>query len=415
MHRCALVSVSLFQLLGWLGQAKAGPIMISVNTTKADDNGVLNVATGFTIDTGTNAKPATSFKTPDGQTYNGRTVTQANGPSIVAFDLIGLSIQKNVDLSITGMNPIAFVTSEDINIFGNLDASGQPADGNNGGAGGAGGGSGGGASKDGSAAPGVNTGQGKAGGNNIIPGGGGGGGYGGRGGAGTTAGQAVGNTQGGAGGAAYGQSDLSVLLGGGGGGGAKGAMAAGGGGGGGAILLFSEGTMTISGSVSANGGRSSILNFSYGGGGGAGGSILLEDCRAGDIQLTGKVFARGGNGGDSTTMAGAGGGGGGGRVYIGDSTVELTRVFVDGGRGGDNSGAIKPENGTMGTKTLGMSEDCVPEPSSYVLLIAGIGILAGYRLKKGAPLPVLLVGGLRKSGRQVLPLRAQNEARPQGG
>jgi hypothetical protein len=385
MLRRALMLVPLVLLLERPGQAEAGPVMISVNTTMANANGLLDATADFTIDTGTTATPTTSFKSPDGHTYNGRVFNQANGPPIVVYDLTDLSISRRVDVSLTGMNPIAFLTTNNITISGMLNANGQAADGNKGGAAGAGGGNGGAATKDGSAAPRANTGQGMHGGNNTIPGGGGGGGYGGTGGAGTTAGQAVGNTKGGDGGAMYGQRDLSVLFGGGGGGGAKGASAAGGGGGGGAIMLFAEGDMLISGRVTANGGRSSIANANYGGGGGAGGSILLEDCLPGEIQITGRVSANGGNGGDATTMAGAGGGGGGGRVYIADPDVSLDKVFVDRGGRGDNSGRIKAEAGMMGTKAQGMSINCTPEPTSFVLLAAGIGIIAASRMKVAGP------------------------------
>ncbi|HEV3310446.1 MAG TPA: hypothetical protein VG815_08005 [Chloroflexota bacterium] len=385
MLRRALLLVPLVLFLGRPRQAEAGPVMISVNTTMAKANGMLDATASFTINTGTTATPTTSFTLPDGQTFNGRVVNQANGPPIVVYDLTDLSIARRVDVSLTGMNPIAFLTTNNISISGALDANGQNADGSRGGAGGAGGGNGGVATKDGSAAPGANTGQGMQGGNNTIPGGGGGGGYGGTGGAGTTAGQAVGNTKGGDGGAMYGQRDLSVLFGGGGGGGAKGASAAGGGGGGGAIMLFAEGDLSISGAVTANGGRSSIADASYGGGGGAGGSILLEDCLPGEIQIKGRVSARGGAGGDSTTMAGAGGGGGGGRAYIADPDVSLDRVSVNGGVRGINSGKAQAEAGMMGTKVQGMSMNCTPEPSSFVLLVAGIGILAASRMKVAGP------------------------------
>lgn len=386
MPRRALLLVPLVALLGRPGQAKAGPLTIAVNTTMANANGMLSATAAFTIDTGTTATPTTSFTAPDGKTYNGRVFNQANGPPIVVYDFNDFSIAGRVEVSLTGMNPIAFLTTNNINIGGTLNANGQLFDGTKGGAGGPGGGNGGAVNQDGSAAPRANTGQGMHGGNNNLPGGGGGGGYGGTGGAGTSAGPMVGNTKGGDGGAMYGQSDLSVLFGGGGGGGAKGASAVGGGGGGGAIMLFAEGDLTISGSVTANGGRSSAAGANYGGGGGAGGSILLEDCLPGEIQISGRVSATGGTGGDATTMAGAGGGGAGGRVYIADTTVSLDRVFVGGGDPGDNSGSNKAGAGMMGTKMQGMSLDCgTPEPSSFVLLVAGIGIVAAFRMKVARP------------------------------
>ena len=142
LHRTLLL-VLLVRLLARPGEAEAGPVMISVNTTMANANGTLDVTAGFSINTGTTASPTTSFKTPGGQTFTGRIFNQANGPPIVVYDLTDLSIARRIDLSITGSNPIAFLTTNNMNINGILSANGQPPDGSTGGAAGAGGGNGG--------------------------------------------------------------------------------------------------------------------------------------------------------------------------------------------------------------------------------------------------------------------------------
>ena len=137
LHRTLLL-VLLVRLPARPGEAEAGPVMISVNTTMANANGTLDVTAGFSINTGTTASPTTSFKTPGGQTFTGRIFNQANGPPIVVYDLTDLSIARRIDLSITGSNPIAFLTTNNMNINGILSANGQPPDGSTGGAAGAG-------------------------------------------------------------------------------------------------------------------------------------------------------------------------------------------------------------------------------------------------------------------------------------
>jgi hypothetical protein len=149
----ALLFLALALLLVRPGQAEAGPVMINVNTTMANANGMLDATANFTIDTGTTATPTTSFRAPDGRTYNGRVFNQTNGPPIVVYDFNDFSIARRITLSLTGMNPIAFLTTNNINISGQLNANGQAPDGGQGGAAGAGGGSGGATNRDGSAAP----------------------------------------------------------------------------------------------------------------------------------------------------------------------------------------------------------------------------------------------------------------------
>lgn len=85
----------------------------------------------------------------------------------------------------------------------------------------------------------------------------------------------------GAGGAAYGSSQLLPLIGGSGGGGGSGALSfpgSGGGGGGGAILIASSGTVNVTGSISAYGGKSGLSSGSgcgARGGYGSGGAIRI--------------------------------------------------------------------------------------------------------------------------------------------
>jgi hypothetical protein len=121
---------------------------------------------------------------------------------------------------------------------------------------------------------------------------------------------------------------LSLLQGGSGGGGATNDFNAGGGGGGGAgaIELGAIGTLSLTSTVTANGGVGGDAN--YDGGGGAGGAILLH---AGSYTLT-SLSARGGNGGGAL-----GGGAGGGRTAVLGGTLSATEVglfpLINGGNG----------------------------------------------------------------------------------
>lgn len=92
---------------------------------------------------------------------------------------------------------------------------------------------------------------------------------------------------------AYGSVRLQPLVGGSGGGGARGITTdagSGGGGGGGAILIAASGTLTITGSIQADGGDAGRQQ-AYSGGGGSGGAIHLV---ATAITGNGQLYARGG-------------------------------------------------------------------------------------------------------------------------
>jgi hypothetical protein len=198
-----------------------------------------------------------------------------------------------------------------------------------------------------------------------------GGGFGGRGGNGgsvvvSSQGEFISHPFGGApGGGSYG--NLAISLQGGSGGGSEiGRAMSPGGGGGGAIEVGAVGAITVSGSISANGG--------YGSGGGSGGDIFLH----GDsVALSGILSAQGG-------ASGVGGGGGGGRVLIevGPSgfSGDVGSINVSGGSGGfippPSSGPFPPPSsgpfsgdGAPGVITITV----VPEPVSLVLL--GLGLL----------------------------------------
>jgi hypothetical protein len=114
-----------------------------------------------------------------------------------------------------------------------------------------------------------------------------------------------------------GTTDLSSMTFGGGGGGAAvdGSGTVGTGGYGGGIVLISSRTLTVSGSVSAQGGDGTSENYG-GGGGGAGGSILLRGQNVTVNSGVSALYGRGGNYPGSGWSTRPGGNGGGGRIRI---------------------------------------------------------------------------------------------------
>lgn len=139
---------------------------------------------------------------------------------------------------------------------------------------------------------------------------------------------------GGAGGSSYGNERILPLVGGSGGGGGGGTniySGGGGGGGGGAIVIASSTTISVTGSISANGGAGTngeTQYYSYyyntyfsggGGGGGAGGAIRLI---ANSIGGNGSLNANGAAGGWGWNVAG--GTGSAGRIRFEASTITRT-------------------------------------------------------------------------------------------
>ncbi|MEY4744419.1 MAG: hypothetical protein RL272_364, partial [Candidatus Parcubacteria bacterium] len=115
-----------------------------------------------------------------------------------------------------------------------------------------------------------------------------------------------------------------------------------GGAGGGVVRITVTGTLTLNGTISADGGNGAI-NVGNAGGGGAGGSVYVT---AGTINgTTGSFEAKGGNGADSSND---GGGGGGGRISVnhggGSFAFDSTDFNVAGGTAAGTATA-----GTKGT------------------------------------------------------------------
>jgi hypothetical protein len=95
-----------------------------------------------------------------------------------------------------------------------------------------------------------------------------------------------------------------------------------GGNGGGAVKILASGTLTLNGTISANG-DDGAGDGTTGGGGGAGGSVWIE---ATSFAGSGSVTATGGN---SPAVAFQGGGGGGGRVLMFCTTTNTFSGTVD--------------------------------------------------------------------------------------
>jgi hypothetical protein len=130
----------------------------------------------------------------------------------------------------------------------------------------------------------------------------------------------------------YGSELLQPIIGGSGGGGGRGGTnytGSGGGGGGGAILIASSGTLTITGSINASGGKSGAVTGEGGGGRGAGGSGGAIRLVATKIAGTGTLFAYGGcdyayNSGNCDPNGGPGYQGSPGRIRLEPETMSFT-------------------------------------------------------------------------------------------
>ena len=112
------------------------------------------------------------------------------------------------------------------------------------------------------------------------------------------------------------------------------------GGNGGGLVKISAGTLTLSGSIIANGGTATV----YYAGGGSGGGILLN---VGTLTGAGTISANGGA--NSSGFDSYSGGGGGGRIaiYYTDKAAFAGTVTANGGLGGN--GTTLTQNGSTGT------------------------------------------------------------------
>jgi hypothetical protein len=216
---------------------------------------------------------------------------QAGGPDVVVLPVAGLAIARGASLKVSGGRPVIVAVYGDATVAGtvDVDASGiMPGAGGNVSCGNSQG-------KDGAGDPARNNGASGGGGGGFVTAGGSGGLC-------NTDGCCGGNvprnTAGGAGGVARTTTAPAPLLGGC-AGGKAGACATAGGAGGGAIQISAAGTLTVSGTVRANGAAGTLpcgANDEGGGtGGGSGGEILLEGST---LATTGATLqASGGAGG----------------------------------------------------------------------------------------------------------------------
>jgi len=214
--------------------------------------------------------------------------------------------------------------------------------------------------------------------------GGGGGGNGGAGGKGGFGFRSA-SDSGGFGGTAFLASPARLVMGGGGGAGTinnRNPLFSGGGQGGG-IVMVRAGTVTGSGTISANGmdGQDQPLNDS-GGGGGAGGSVLIL-AQNGSLPAGLSISAQGGNGGDAWPGVpailpypgerhGPGGGGGGGVIYLSSTAGALSVAPGQNGlttTANDNYGSEPGLPGVIGTTTPSdlptsiSGAECIPTPA----------------------------------------------------
>ncbi len=222
--------------------------------------------------------------------------SQAGGPELAVVALQALDVRSNGKLTIKGLRPAALIVFGDATISGTIDAS---ASGTTPGAGG----------NDASCGTSNGGDVTSCAGGSDETGGGGGGGFGTAGGRGGDGDDCGGRD----GGIARGNPALVPLLAGCRGGTAGLCSGSGSGAGGGAFQLAVGGTLTLTGSLHANGGagpgRCSGSNYFGGGGGGSGGAIRVE---ALVLSTSGaSIQANGGKGGSTTSSSGTGTGGNG--------------------------------------------------------------------------------------------------------
>lgn len=367
----------------------SGISSITINTSGASPQLTITHAGGAATFTGI---PVAAFATappnapvdPDLQPSPPLTFADASY-DIAVFTFTSFNLGSGLTITATGSRPVAILSHNGLTVSGTINASAS------GSTPGAGGGAGGTASatqfsglpaagspvvvdasnspQRGNAANGFGRNL-----NATSDRGGGGGGSWGAGGSGSL------NTNGGAG---YG--DLHVAVQGGSGGAAGRFFTVGfptdlgvGGGGGGGVEIGALGTITISGSIQANGGAGGAQN-QVGGGGGGGGAILVHGTA---VNISGSLAARGGVGGGNGSTLTGGGGGGGGQVLVAYSSpggyTSTGTVDVSGGGkvsntafGGANGKFWDPELnvGTAPTENYAFSIDwgdgSLPTTGSY--------------------------------------------------
>ncbi|HKU39739.1 MAG TPA: C-type lectin domain-containing protein [Polyangiales bacterium] len=246
--------------------------------------------------------------------------TQTNGPDILVIPLKGLTISSGATLRLLGSRPVVFAVRGNVLVDGIIDANASgttPGAGGNWSCGSSAGGNGSGSSA-------------------FLQGGGGGGG-GAFGTAGGRGGQGDSNNNYGSGGTARNSTNIVPLYGGCPGGNGGGCAAAGGAGGG-AVQITASGSLTVNGTIRANGanGANGCDTEGGGAGGGSGGAILLE---APTRTTPGTCAANGGSGGDGNGLSN--GGGGAGSTSSASSGNTGGNASGAGGGGGGGFGRIK--------------------------------------------------------------------------
>jgi hypothetical protein len=292
------------------------------------------------------------------------TVTQSGGPSIDVLAFQSLTIASGVTVSFTGTNAVMLLVFGNASVAGTIHADGasgipsrsSPETS----------GPGGGGTLCGSSAGG--------GGGSLHTSGGGGGGA-------QTAGGAGANGVGGTGGTAGSAFTASTLRGGC-PGGVSGdwACTTSGGGGGGALQISAAGTLTVTGTITANGGAGGTSNcaspgcapgpnHTYGGGGGGGGAGGMVRLEGVTVTNSGTVTVNGGNGGgpDSTlTEQGMGGAGATsasspGAVGTGSISSGCGSDDQSGGGGGGGYGTLVVSSGKP-SNTFTCATSLTPAP-----------------------------------------------------
>jgi hypothetical protein len=199
-------------------------------------------------------------------------------------------------------------------------------------------------------------------------GGGGGGGFGGRGGNNSNSGGTAAHLNdamgsGGGGGGDWKRPNGKIVL-----------SSGGNGGSGGGYIQLDASTIDIHGAISANGSdgegsqqhNTSAQNFfGGGGGGGSGGQIIIK---GNNVNITGMLYAVGGDGGTNDNFGTGGGGGGGGEIHVYydsnlfPSNVETDHINVSYGVGG-LSGKTGAEDGQNGSAALPVVDQARYYPS----------------------------------------------------
>ncbi len=128
---------------------------------------------------------------------------------------------------------------------------------------------------------------------------------------------------------------------------------------GGGLIFLRTGSISGTGTLSANGADAPVATVDGGGGGGAGGSVLAVATGSSLSGLT--ITAEGGDGGDTSTADdyGPGGGGGGGVIIYGGSGA-ISLSVAGGANGLTDSGAYGATSGTSGATIAASDYNAIP-------------------------------------------------------